>query len=304
MEVRMPGLTTIRVYRRIAAAAWVSAAMLCTSAGPAARASDPMAVAQENALVQRHCAVCHRDATPNGGLSLEHFDGARVDASLAAMMLSKVTGLSLETLESAASNPAAAALVTRKMKGGALLAAGVPAPDEETSFAFVMRLTAQAKGATGQWRVNGAEGTAPDGAMHASLLREVPSATNPGEASMYRLDVSCNTATHEGGMRLTWAPVPAEGRLSVVVDGGAPVVRTVQGKERMGNGTDVTSGPASATLSGRGAGAGTLMIGLPVRTLTVSGLFPDHTVAFPFDTLPASARQSLSACFERSPSAR
>jgi hypothetical protein len=32
--------------------------------------------AQQNALVQRYCAVCHTDAAKNGGLSLEHFDAA------------------------------------------------------------------------------------------------------------------------------------------------------------------------------------------------------------------------------------
>src|SRR3954454_5123804 len=90
---------------------------------PAAYGQDasPMPVAQQNALVQKYCAVCHTDAARNGGLSLEHFDASQAAPSLAAMMVSKLTsGVSLETARAAASDPGAAALVTRKMKGGAM----------------------------------------------------------------------------------------------------------------------------------------------------------------------------------------
>src|SRR5882757_3533382 len=93
---------------------------------PVAVASDLMPVAQQNALVQKYCAVCHTDTARNGGLTLEHFDAAGVDPSLAAMLISKLTsGASLETVKAAASDPRAAALVTKKLKSGAMSAAGI-----------------------------------------------------------------------------------------------------------------------------------------------------------------------------------
>ena len=100
-----------------------AAAVLLT--GIAAYAGDAMPAGQQNALVQKYCAVCHTDAARNGGLSLEHFDAAGAAPSLAAMMVSKLTsGVSLATSKAAASDPAAAALVARKMKSGAMGAAG------------------------------------------------------------------------------------------------------------------------------------------------------------------------------------
>ena len=36
-----------------------------------------MPTAEQNALVKQYCAVCHSDATKNGGLSLlQHYDAA------------------------------------------------------------------------------------------------------------------------------------------------------------------------------------------------------------------------------------
>ena len=55
-------------------------------------AAETMPVAQQNALIQKHCVVCHTDAARSGGLSLEHFNAATVDPSLAAMMVSKING--------------------------------------------------------------------------------------------------------------------------------------------------------------------------------------------------------------------
>ncbi len=49
-----------------------------------------MPAAERNALVKKYCAVCHTDAAKNGGLSLQHFDAAKRDPTLAAMMLSKL----------------------------------------------------------------------------------------------------------------------------------------------------------------------------------------------------------------------
>ena len=60
-------------------------------ASAVASSSDLMPVAQQNALVQKHCVGCHKGATPGGGLSLEAFDAARPDPSVAGMMLVKIT---------------------------------------------------------------------------------------------------------------------------------------------------------------------------------------------------------------------
>jgi hypothetical protein len=49
-----------------------------------------MPVSQQNALVQKYCAVCHTDAQRNGGLSLQHFDAAHPDAGVSAMVLGKL----------------------------------------------------------------------------------------------------------------------------------------------------------------------------------------------------------------------
>jgi hypothetical protein len=38
---------------------------------------------------------------------------------------------------------------------------------------------------------------------------------------------------------------------------------------------------------------------LPAQTLTISDLFPDETVVFPFDRLSLTAREGLSTCFAR-----
>jgi hypothetical protein len=54
-------------------------AVAALAAVPVALASGAMPVPQQNALVQKYCAVCHSDAHMNGGLSLQHFDAAYPD---------------------------------------------------------------------------------------------------------------------------------------------------------------------------------------------------------------------------------
>jgi mono/diheme cytochrome c family protein len=84
-------------------------------------------VAQQNALVHKYCAVCHTDASRNGGLSLEHYDAGTPDPALAAMLLSK-------------------------LRNGAMSAAGLGIPDKATGDAWIAATTAQAEGAN-QWSV-------------------------------------------------------------------------------------------------------------------------------------------------------
>ncbi|HXB74060.1 MAG TPA: hypothetical protein VNY05_37825 [Candidatus Acidoferrales bacterium] len=207
--------------KTIAVVAALAAGLIIDSlAVPTAFAGDVMAVAQQNSLVQEYCAVCHTDAARNGGLSLEHFDAAQAAPSLAAMMVSKLTsGVSLETVKAAASDPSADALVAKKMKGGAMGAAGIPVPDKATIDALINALASEATGAN-EWGVKRTQDPATRSpVLTASILRELPSARNAGEAAMYRLVLACNAATHEGEMQIAWAPVPKTGTLSAAVDG-------------------------------------------------------------------------------------
>jgi ubiquinone biosynthesis protein Coq4 len=85
------------------------ALILAGSLAVSAQAANVMPTAQQNALVDKYCAVCHTDVADNGGLSLEHFDAAHAAPSLMAMLLSKITqGASLETVRKVPSNAEAA----------------------------------------------------------------------------------------------------------------------------------------------------------------------------------------------------
>ena len=50
----------------------------------AARPNASLSVADQNNLVARNCAVCHDDDAKTGGLSLEHFDAAKIEQNAAA----------------------------------------------------------------------------------------------------------------------------------------------------------------------------------------------------------------------------
>ncbi len=90
--------------------------------------------------------------------------------------------------------------------------------------------------------------------------------------------------------------MPKRGTLAVGLDRQPATNFTVEGTERMGNGTAATTGPAAFVFA-RFGGTADSRIQLPQRTLTVSELFPGETVTFPFDELTGAARESLSACF-------
>ena len=139
-----------------------------------------MPTAKQNALVRQHCAVCHTDAAKNDGLSLEHFDAATAAPSLAAMLLSKLSGgVALEMVREMRTNPEPAALVHKNMRHGAMDAAGIPIPDQTTIDGLVQALAVESTGAT-EWSVS----RSPAG-VTASILREVPSSKCDVEA--YRL---------------------------------------------------------------------------------------------------------------------
>jgi hypothetical protein len=269
-------------------------------AAPAA-AAEPVTLERQNTFVKTHCAVCHTDRANNGGLSLEGFDASVAAPSLSAMMLSKITsGTALATVHAADRDAAAAATLKRGLGKGAVNASGLGSPDQATVDGLVAAFAAQSALATG-WSVERTtqRATAAD-IVTVSVVRELPSAAAAGrgdtEAAMYRLVLTCNATARQGAMQLAWSPVPKEGPMAVAVDGKPATTFKVEGKERMGNGNPVTTGPAAFVFARFGGGADP-KIELPRRTLTVSELFAGETVTFPFDELNQAARSALSACF-------
>ena len=283
--------------RRLHQAAALAATVLASSAIPGF-AAELMPVAQQNALIHQYCAVCHTDAAKNGGLSLEHFDAAQAPPSLTAMMLSKLTGgVSLKTAAEAPFDERAAALIDRKMKSGAMGASGIPIPAKTTIDELIRAFTVQSGKAT-EWAVERSKNPATRAPMlTASILREAPS-VNAGEAEFYRLVASCDLTTRDGSMQLAWSPVPQNGNLSVSIDGSAAVQVRVEGRESMGNNSGVVlDRPASALLARFTNRSPQTGLPFPTESLTVSGLFPDEVVTFPFSTLPKEVRTDFNKCF-------
>ncbi len=162
--------------------------------------AEVMPPAQQAALVQHYCAVCHTDAARNGGLSLEHYDAAKRDPQLAAMLLSK-------------------------LRNGAMGAAGLGVPDKVTQEAWVAATTAQAEEAK-SWSV-----TRNDAVMTASIVRYVAPRKKGEDTPIYRLTMSCDTASHQGETELTWSPAPQKDRtFMVTADDGAEVPNRIQGE--------------------------------------------------------------------------
>jgi hypothetical protein len=222
-----------------------------------------MPAAEQNALVKTYCVVCHTDAARNGGLSLEHYDAAKRDPSLAAMMLSK-------------------------LNTGAMGAAGKGVPDKTAQQAWLDSTKEQAAAAK-DWFVR-----RESGVVSASIVREVPPRHAGSTAPVYRVILVCNSSTRSGEMQLTWSPQPQTGRtMTASVDGEAPVEYQIEGKESMGNGGVAQTGHASIVLRSREA----TRLPFANHTLAVRDLFPGETVEFPFADLDQRVRSELSACF-------
>jgi len=250
----------------------------------AAHAADLMPAAQEAAVVQKYCAGCHSDALMYGGLSVQHFDAVHPDPTLAAMLLSKITN-GHTPKDVGAADPAA---IAKMMKQSAMGAAGIAEPDEPAQVAFASTLAQQAKGAY-EWNATRDNGGGPqDRTVVASILRE-KAATKPelaGITDSYRVIVTCRTGSGAGEIEVAWAnAAPLEGTMmSVAVDGGAPISYRLDGGRAQGNGSG-------------GPGATVLKIPLPLESLTISSLFSEGNVVFPFGALDAATRRDLAACF-------
>jgi hypothetical protein len=192
----------------------------------------------------------------NGGLSLQHYDAAKRDPGLAAMILSK-------------------------LNNGAMGAAGNGVPDKVAQQAWLDSTREQAAGA-GEWFVS-----REDGRVAADIVREVPP-RKPGSTDIpvYRLRMVCSPSIGVGEMQLTWSPQPQTGRtMTASVDGNAHVEYKIEGKESMGNGGTVQTGHASVLLSNGKGGK----LALANQTLTIRELFPGETVEFPFSQLDQNA---------------
>src|SRR5262245_17098848 len=255
----MTGLARILVT---ASAASFPAVFLATTIA----AAEGMPPAQQTALVQKYCAVCHTDRANNGGLSLEHYDAARVNPPLAAMLLSK-------------------------LRNGAMGAAGLGIPDPPTRDAWVAATVAQAAGAE-NWTVIRTERPASNSSiLSASVVREVQPRKASKDAPIYRLSMTCDDTSRQGEIQLTWSPEPQTNRTFFVsVDGQTAIAQMLAGQEKMGNGTAGTSGRASAIL----------LTPLPTKSLSITDLFENETVVFPVDALNRRDWQQLAACFQRS----
>jgi hypothetical protein len=259
---------------RLCAIAALAVGMIAVS--PALLAADPMLVPQQNALVQQYCAVCHTDAHPNGGLSLQQFDAAHPDPGVAAMMLGK-------------------------LKTGAIGAAGVKLPDDATVQAWIAATAVEAAGAH-RWSIHRNQDPATKAAIvSASIVQDVPSAVSADVPDSYRLSVSCRADTQEATMEFAWSPAsPKQGQiLSAFVDGKPLSTYKVEGTEKMGNGNGGTSGPGSITLysTRKGSPSAKFAMTLPASTLSVRDALPNETVVFPFGELTPIDRRSLAPCF-------
>jgi len=229
-------------------------------------AAERMPASEQNKVIQTYCAVCHTDTSMTADLTLEHFDAANLDPSLAAMLRSKA-------------------------KNGAFGAAGIKPPDRAYQDAFFGALAAESAGAN-RWTITRSQTPARSPMLTATVLRSAPSVMNAGDPDLYRLTLSCVPDSHEGEMKLTWAPwdVPlVGGTMSVASD------------EKAANTLNLKNGAGSTILANSVAG-------LPEQTLTIRtpqmsanqnrvDPLPDETVVFAFNELAPDVRQELSACF-------
>ena len=259
----------LRLARKVRGIAMLASAVLRT-----AQAAPDMPSAQVNAVVQKYCGGCHNDATMAGSMTLQRFDAANADPTLAAMLLNKITN---------GRTPADVAKADAKgilnlTKASAMGASG-SVPDEPTQVTFAQALAKLSNGAYA-WNVR-----SDNGALSASLLKESYN-TKWQVTDSYRLIVSCQAAARAGEIKIAWAnSVPTEGQvMAVTVDGGAPLEHKAEGGREQGNGNN-------------GPGATVLKIPLPARSLVISNVLGAGNIEFSFGGLNEKVRRELSVCF-------
>jgi len=152
-----------------------------------------LSVADQNEITRTRCAVCHTDAKPLGGLSLEHFDAANPDPAIARMMLVKIKD------------------------DGAINAAGKPMPPADVYDAFVNALASYAARppADPRWTVE----------LAAYPGRGHPVVTARAAFASGSVVFTCNGATRHAAI----TPVDkAEGASAAIdFDGLSPTVRAI-----------------------------------------------------------------------------
>jgi hypothetical protein len=286
---------TVRPILLFVLAAWCITTSLAAAAfGEAGRqeparppASDRLALAEQNALIRKHCLPCHSDAMPLGALSVEQLDVARAPDSLLAMLVSQITQhLPLATAQASHNDATARAAVTARMRRGAMTAAGLPLPADETIHALIDSLAARTAHAR-EWNIERnaiAGGVMKDGlpTVTASTVREVLK-NEDGPVPIYRLIASCNEQTRVGELRVSWLPFPAAGTVTLTADGGEPTAVLVEK-------------PTTSVVIMRTPLAGSTTHAIPARRLFVAVPQGD-IVEFPFATLPPEARRVLTSCF-------
>jgi hypothetical protein len=236
-----------------------------------------LSVREQNAIVQKYCAVCHDDAKRMGGLTLQNFDAARPDPNVAGMMVSK-------------------------LGGGAIGAAGIKQPDRPTVAALRSALAAHAvdgKSASGGWTFSAFnDATTERPLVTATMMQEV--AGQAGRSGGYELTITCEKTSDlsQGGN----GAALAEMRLATYIKQGpdAPVT----GRQML----DAVGRSVPFELDGRSVGAAVqyvrqdnvvaakFVMPLPSHTLTIRNLFPGETVSFPFGQLTPTLREILSTC--------
>jgi len=263
---------------------------------PAARAEQPsgaryMPVPRQNAVLKKYCGGCQSDALMYGGLSVQHFDAAYPDPSVAAMLVSKLTsGLTPQDVQAATRGPDPETN-TMALLHGAMGASGSQ-PDEATQIAFARALSAESAGAQEWHSGRSTDSEAAPRTITADIIRPIASTKFPGKIDMYRLILSCRVDTREGEIRLAWANgVPDEGQpMTVSIDGKVPFIHKAEGGKQQGNGAN---GPGATILYPDSQ----MRLPFPEQSLTVSGLFPNETVTFPFEGLGADVRRQVAGCF-------
>lgn len=278
-------------------------AALNSSSAIAAESSFPItdiSLSEQNAMIENYCVICHLDTAMNGGLSLEHFDAATVSPPLATILVSKfTTGVPLEDILKPELDTQIVEEIELGKRFGApsvMDIAGLPLPTDGEINGFIMAMAQRTNDAE-RWHI------IEDGEkISADIVRvtSFPVREDQGERDLtYRLVLTCDAASGDGEMLLTWSPVPANGNLEVIVDSNPPLEFVIDEQEAMANGDSGTSAPSSVVLAGLRQNDGHPGLSMPRSRLQIKGPLPTEQVEFSFDDLWESEPGLLNACFKR-----